>query len=363
MPEPVSTSRKKTTTMSFKSALLNPKSRRQKKRVHWDASAKDNEYKMQPRTPALAPNKKTATAEKVMAAQRAKLQNGGKSLTSQGSSYRSPSPHPFSKTSWSALDSQSQSVNRLADRNPPPPPKAAGSSGHAHSNHGQSNPITTRTSTHHQGKVYAPTTSQSSKIQSQQTHAPKKAGESSTHSQRHPTSANTATKMATHRPQPSVPSQGKAAQSTRHQSQSSVTTDQSHKAVHHREKPAVATAPANTGARRDPKHSGQESSKKRSMAFARVPPAVPDPPERRWVQPPPTPRPARLPTPDLQEIGGRYFCHCDVGHRNQDCMSHRPDATRNANLDMNQMDINLQAAMAQIQADRLAYLEMHGYLN
>lgn len=47
--------------------------------------------------------------------------------------------------------------------------------------------------------------------------------------------------------------------------------------------------------------------KKQPVASSPVPPAVPDSP-RRLQKPPPTPRLERLPTPDLPDIAGAYFC-------------------------------------------------------
>ncbi|RDL32943.1 uncharacterized protein BP5553_08382 [Venustampulla echinocandica] len=61
-------------------------------------------------------------------------------------------------------------------------------------------------------------------------------------------------------------------------------------------------APANSSSKRNPKKLSQLPSQ-----ISSLPPPVPDAPQ----MPPPTPRPARLPTPDLDDISDRRFCYCN----------------------------------------------------
>lgn len=65
-----------------------------------------------------------------------------------------------------------------------------------------------------------------------------------------------------------------------------------------------AKRPANSAAKRnkDP----------RTLKSTHVPPRVPDAPVSQAQKPPPTPRPTRLPTPDLIDIDGKFFCECDI---------------------------------------------------
>jgi hypothetical protein len=60
------------------------------------------------------------------------------------------------------------------------------------------------------------------------------------------------------------------------------------------------------------------AAQQKTYNYASVPPAVPDPPVSEWLRkPPPAPRPARLPTPDLPEIEGSYFPDLDQGYRSR----------------------------------------------
>ncbi|KAK0115592.1 hypothetical protein ONS95_000135 [Cadophora gregata] len=61
---------------------------------------------------------------------------------------------------------------------------------------------------------------------------------------------------------------------------------------------------ANSAAKRDKAPRGKSTS--------HVPPKVPDAPSRQSQRPPSAPRPSRIPTPDLMDIGGEMFCDCDV---------------------------------------------------
>lgn len=54
-------------------------------------------------------------------------------------------------------------------------------------------------------------------------------------------------------------------------------------------------------------HTGVTGNVLNTVEHSTVPPAVPDSP-MRLQKPPPAPRPERLPTPDLPDIGGAYFC-------------------------------------------------------
>lgn len=45
------------------------------------------------------------------------------------------------------------------------------------------------------------------------------------------------------------------------------------------------------------------------MQIPKFLPAVPEPPQ--FQRPPPTPRPTRLPTPDLDDLSDHEFCCCD----------------------------------------------------
>ncbi len=56
--------------------------------------------------------------------------------------------------------------------------------------------------------------------------------------------------------------------------------------------------------------SRNKSSNPKQLFSSQIPPTLdPDSPQRLLV-PPPTPRPARLPSPDLPDISGREFCDC-----------------------------------------------------
>ena len=52
-------------------------------------------------------------------------------------------------------------------------------------------------------------------------------------------------------------------------------------------------------------------------------PRVPDPPNRQQ-QPPPTPRPTRLKTPDLPDLGESNFCFCHWNSNHHTCATSRP---------------------------------------
>lgn len=75
--------------------------------------------------------------------------------------------------------------------------------------------------------------------------------------------------------------------------------------------PPAANAEAK-GSPRTAHQSMQRVSKQQRAAPVGVPPAVPDPPQRQRVrEPPPTPRPSKLESPDLSDIEGENFCPYD----------------------------------------------------
>lgn len=59
------------------------------------------------------------------------------------------------------------------------------------------------------------------------------------------------------------------------------------------------------------KRSAKSPARRHRRSLSHVPPSVPDAPSSWNQKPPPAPRPARLPTPDLMDIDGEMFCACD----------------------------------------------------
>ncbi|KAE8450642.1 hypothetical protein EG329_005986 [Mollisiaceae sp. DMI_Dod_QoI] len=302
-----------------RSAFLKKNQTRQVKGVHWDLSIKDNEFKNRSRSKSPVPNKKTATAEKVMAAQRSSSIARPTTKDIRGAQFQYPrpqtrgsqnhrnhSPHPTSKRARTAEDAKMLGVTLNAERRPSPTPAVAGPSRPVSSNQRPGTPVMTTASTQPPGNVYVPDPVKSSFSHPQTSYVPTTTGRHHTYAQRSGTPANTGNKIPTHQPQPSyTPKQVGAPQ--RHQ------PTHAHDLVDIKiqlaGKSQARMPPANTGVRRDPKTVTPQAVKAGSKVTVQAPPAVPDAPTRRLQKPPPTPRPQRLPTPDLPEIDGACFCN------------------------------------------------------
>jgi hypothetical protein len=90
----------------------------------------------------------------------------------------------------------------------------------------------------------------------------------------------------------------------------------------------VTWVPANTSSKRDPVPSTHRPTRRptkrptqRPQTTTWIPPRVPDPLTRQ--QPPPTPRPTRLKTPELPDIGGSKFCFCHGDTKDPACATER----------------------------------------
>lgn len=76
--------------------------------------------------------------------------------------------------------------------------------------------------------------------------------------------------------------------------------------------PGVMSSPAYQTSSKRPANSAAKRDKvPRRKITSHVLPRVPDAPSSQNRKPPPAPRPARLPTPDLEDIDGEMFCRCD----------------------------------------------------
>ena len=93
----------------------------------------------------------------------------------------------------------------------------------------------------------------------------------------------------------------------------------------HQRDPRGSTQRPGQEIKTEPQFQVKNGPRKSLRRHRNVPPAVPDPPTGTKAQrPPPTPRPARLPTPDLPELGQRPFCacgyqYCSGNHMHTNC--------------------------------------------
>ncbi|PVH69579.1 hypothetical protein DL98DRAFT_522100 [Cadophora sp. DSE1049] len=78
-----------------------------------------------------------------------------------------------------------------------------------------------------------------------------------------------------------------------------------------RESAMTGTAVYRPSANRSANSAVKRDKAPRGRSASHVPPKVPDAPSKPSQRPPPAPRPSRLPTPDLMDIGGEMFCPCD----------------------------------------------------
>jgi hypothetical protein len=97
---------------------------------------------------------------------------------------------------------------------------------------------------------------------------------------------------------------------------------------HHRSQSVIRARPWETLPRDNQPRSPARANALRPQSnlrnqVPRVPPSVPDSPRRQG--PPPTPRPTRLPTPDLDDISGRRFCNCSQHYCEHYKKSHGSD--------------------------------------
>jgi hypothetical protein len=77
----------------------------------------------------------------------------------------------------------------------------------------------------------------------------------------------------------------------------------------HRAARTGSNAPQQSSKNLPPANTGSKRSSGLPHRPLNIPPPVPEAPRRQG--PPPTPRPARLPTPDLEDISHRRFCACN----------------------------------------------------
>ncbi|KAH7403155.1 hypothetical protein BKA64DRAFT_706659 [Cadophora sp. MPI-SDFR-AT-0126] len=84
----------------------------------------------------------------------------------------------------------------------------------------------------------------------------------------------------------------------------------------HRVEVRESAMPTTSAYRASAKRSANSAAKRewgpRGKSASHVPPKVPEAPSRQSQRPPPAPRPSRLPTPDLMDLGCEMFCPCDA---------------------------------------------------
>ncbi|KAG4433971.1 hypothetical protein IFR05_010551 [Cadophora sp. M221] len=100
-----------------------------------------------------------------------------------------------------------------------------------------------------------------------------------------------------------------------------------------------------TSAKRSAKSTASRDKVPHRRSLSQVPPSVPDAPSSWNQKPPPAPRPARLPTPDLMDIDGEMFCACDS---NMFGKGYGPEGMKN----LAKMNAQLEAARAHMMTKR-----------